>query len=611
MTTERTGPRWVMHLGDFANMLKAFIGSNYLGVAYAFKQSGLVLGIVCLLIIASLTDHCCHLIVKTKYHAMKILLAQFKAKKKLTQSSDRYQAGNRLDCYGRRFGTETTDSEDELSHSNGNNREIPNINIEVDDLETLEHHMMRHMSYGDIGRLSFGKSGLFLVNLFIGTTQFCFCVAYFIFIGNTIHKLFPISIECQNVTVNNTFSYPVSVPTTTLASTQHLRDNRDILSDLNTTTMELSTVTEFTLPDSNISTPDLTTSTLPSNITLGPTVSPQNMSTTPMENVTKPWKELCKDISTAPDLKILVLTPLPLFLIFALIRSIRNLSWISVTANVSILGGCVAVFLYMIFNFSVGKFVYANFSGVPVFFGMVTAAFEGIGLVIPVESSMEGNRHNFNSFLHGAVGVLTLILGTFGIMGYIIFGDDVQQMLNLNIPSTEWVSFAVNIGVCVGVLLTFPLQIYPVIELIEIIIFSEGSICGPKHKKDRLLQEEDTEESLLPRATEDLPLTVAVHIPDSVPAWKRNIVRVLVVGAAVGLAIIFRASFAYIGGFTGAVGSSALAFILPCIFHLKLCHSDLSYGVILKDILIIVFGCSASTISLVYVVKKLVSNTSV
>lgn len=94
--------------------------------------------------------------------------------------------------------------------------------------------------------------------------------------------------------------------------------------------------------------------------------------------------------------------------------------------------------------------------------------------IIPVESSMEGNRHNFNNFLHGAVGVLTIILGAFGTMGYMMFGDGVQQMINLNIPSTEWVAFAVNIGVSVGVLLTFPLQIYPVIELIEIVLFSEG-----------------------------------------------------------------------------------------------------------------------------------------
>jgi len=35
-------PGFLMHFGDFANILKAFIGANYLGIAYAFKRSGLV-----------------------------------------------------------------------------------------------------------------------------------------------------------------------------------------------------------------------------------------------------------------------------------------------------------------------------------------------------------------------------------------------------------------------------------------------------------------------------------------------------------------------------------------------------------------------------------------
>lgn len=95
--------------------------------------------------------------------------------------------------------------------------------------------------------------------------------------------------------------------------------------------------------------------------------------------------------------------------------------------------------------------------------------------VIPIESSMEGNRHNFAAFLHGAVGVLSMVLGGFGILGYLRFGTDVKQMLNTNIPSGSALSLAVNICVCIGVLLTFPLQIYPAVEIAETYIFSEGT----------------------------------------------------------------------------------------------------------------------------------------
>lgn len=92
---------------------------------------------------------------------------------------------------------------------------------------------------------------------------------------------------------------------------------------------------------------------------------------------------------------------------------------------------------------------------------------------------MEGNRHNFAAFLHGAIGVLSVILGGFGVMGYLRFGEELNQMLNTNIPASSWVSVAVNICAILGVLLTFPLQIYPVIEMCEIFLFSEGnaSLC--------------------------------------------------------------------------------------------------------------------------------------
>jgi len=94
--------------------------------------------------------------------------------------------------------------------------------------------------------------------------------------------------------------------------------------------------------------------------------------------------------------------------------------------------------------------------------------------VIPVESSMEGNRHNFNAILHGAILLLGGILSSFGVLGYLRFDVGVQQMINLNILPGTFVFYAVNIALCLGVLLTFPLQLYPVIELLEVLLFSKG-----------------------------------------------------------------------------------------------------------------------------------------
>ena len=49
------------------------------------------------------------------------------------------------------------------------------------------------------------------------------------------------------------------------------------------------------------------------------------------------------------------------------------------------------------------------------------------------------------------------------------------QMLNNNIPPGNPLAIAVNIGICIGILLTFPLQIFPVIEILEKYLFTEGN----------------------------------------------------------------------------------------------------------------------------------------
>lgn len=61
----------------------------------------------------------------------------------------------------------------------------------------------------------------------------------------------------------------------------------------------------------------------------------------------------------------------------------------------------------------------------------------------------------------------------------------------------------------------------------------------------------------------------------------------------------------------GAIGSSLLAYILPCLFHLKLCHRDLPWLVCFKDTVIIILGILCSIVSLYSVIIQLAKNTSV
>ncbi|XP_059174468.1 uncharacterized protein LOC131954738 [Physella acuta] len=213
---------------------------------------------------------------------------------------------------------------------------------------------------------------------------------------------------------------------------------------------------------------------------------------------------------------------------------------------------------------------------------------------------MEGNRHNFSMYLHGAVLILSAVLSTFGVVGYLRYGDSTEQMLNKNIPTSTTVGLAINIFLCLGVLLTFPLQMYPVIELAELFVFRPK-----KTEPDKDGKTNEKKNGSMSRVTD--AVHVATYLHNEVPTWKRNLLRLIIVLLAAGIAVLTRDFFAYFTAFIGAVGSSVLAYILPCLFHLKLRWHELSLGIKVKDVVIVVFGVLASVVSLYTTISEVVS----
>lgn len=105
------------------------------------------LGVVGVLIIALITDHCCQLIIKCKKAAVQKVLDT------IPQSKD---------------------------------VEAQSIN-----LTSVRNTVEKRMLFGEIGRIALGKWGVLLVNVALLATQYGFCIGYFIFMGNTIMSMFP------------------------------------------------------------------------------------------------------------------------------------------------------------------------------------------------------------------------------------------------------------------------------------------------------------------------------------------------------------------------------------------------------------------------------------
>ena len=96
---------------------------------------------------------------------------------------------------------------------------------------------------------------------------------------------------------------------------------------------------------------------------------------------------------------------------------------------------------------------------------------------------MAENRSRFPLYLHLALGIVSSILGSFGMLGYTIFGSNVPQLVTDTLQ-TGVMAQLVRVTLLVAVLMTYPLQLYPVIEIAESIFFTKVHSRDKSHMSE-------------------------------------------------------------------------------------------------------------------------------
>lgn len=242
-------------------------------------------------------------------------------------------------------------------------------------------------------------------------------------------------------------------------------------------------------------------------------------------------------------LQVVIIVPL------SLIRDITKLSLLAVFANVFILTGLVTIVYFMLYQWlgvnhgHFGKNIeyLFNESEFSLFIGTAIFAFEGIGLIIPIQESMI-YPNNFPRVLGQVILTIAVIMIMVGSLGYLTFGDKIKTVVLLNLPQDSPMIIITQLLYSLAILLSTPLQLFPAIRLLESkMIFGSGK-SSPSVK------------------------------------WLKNLFRTLFV--------VFIAYIAYIGGqnldkfvsFVGCFACIPLVYMYPPILHLKSCckiHSGL------------------------------------
>ncbi|XP_003464564.1 proton-coupled amino acid transporter 1 isoform X2 [Cavia porcellus] len=252
------------------------------------------------------------------------------------------------------------------------------------------------------------------------------------------------------------------------------------------------------------------------------------------------------------DSRLYMVTFLPFLVLLVFIRNLRVLSIFSLLANLSML-----VSLVMIYQFIVQGIpnpsnlpLVAPWKTYPLFFGTAIFAFEGIGVVLPLENKMK-DPQKFPLILYLGMAIVTALYISLGSLGYLQFGASIQGSITLNLPNC-WLYQSVKLLYSIGIFFTYGLQFYVPAEIIVPFFVS--------------------------RSPENCRLLVEL------------VVRTLMVCLTCILAVLIPRLDLVIS-LVGSVSSSALALIIPPILEVTTYASEgLSPLTLAKDVLISLLG---------------------
>lgn len=268
--------------------------------------------------------------------------------------------------------------------------------------------------------------------------------------------------------------------------------------------------------------------------------------------------------------------PLYYFVIFetlcfapmSLIRNITKLSLAALLANVFILTGIATIVFYasrdLITN-GPAEVVMFNSDNWSLFIGVAIFAFEGIGLIIPVQQSMR-HPEDFPKVLLAVISVCCVLFVSIGWLCYITYGEKVQTVVILNLPQDSIAVISIQFFYALAIMLSVPLQILPAIRIMESRLFKRrpSGRVDPKTK------------------------------------WHKNAFRVGITLLTSTIAYLGSSNLDLFVSFIGCIACIPLVYMYPPMLHLKIvAKNNFEKGV---DIVLIILG----GVALVYTTTMLI-----
>ncbi|CAO1597552.1 hypothetical protein XANCAGTX0491_001359 [Xanthoria calcicola] len=249
-------------------------------------------------------------------------------------------------------------------------------------------------------------------------------------------------------------------------------------------------------------------------------------------NAVTPGSSFVLDTKGLIAIQLVVLIPL------ALIRDISRLGPAALLADIFIFIGLFYIWYYDISTlatFGIHPTVQLfNPDAFTLTIGSAIFTFEGIGLILPIQSSM-AEPNKFPRLLYIVMVIITIIFTSVGALCYATFGDKTRVEIISNYPQTSKLVNSVQFLYSIAVLVGTPVQLFPATRIIETSAFGDRA-SGKKSWATK---------------------------------WKKNAFRTSITGLCGLISIVGASDLDKFVALIGAFACVPLVYIYPAFLHFK------------------------------------------
>ncbi|CAH3193825.1 unnamed protein product [Porites evermanni] len=284
---------------------------------------------------------------------------------------------------------------------------------------------------------------------------------------------------------------------------------------------------------------------------------------------------LCASLSTGifPDLplsdKVWMLIAAALGLPTLFVKNLSQVAWMSLLSVIALMIAVVSVLAYGIAHessWTPREILVWNIDEVPVSLAIIIFSCLCHPVLPGVEASME-NKSKYRTMLALSYFFVAIVKVVFSVCAFLSFSSHIQDVIVNSLP-VGVIRSLVNAFLLLNVFFSYPFRVITIIQTIEESVSPDSFSCK------------------IPDLVWFIGIRVSTNFLTLLPA-------------------ILIPHFALFMAFISSLTGSAIAFILPVIFHLVIKQHELKLYHYIFDISVLIFGFLAAALGLVYSGKSL------